>query len=108
MIFRDHIGINDNDSLEVGDPTNSESSISISELLGTIGKDTVIRKDRVLNKTIKDRGERFKTIKNTKVSLSDSMNSMVTLINFQIDTEPNKVVGVPNSKHQSTGIASRE
>ncbi|KAK5804747.1 hypothetical protein PVK06_032398 [Gossypium arboreum] len=101
VIFMDHIGINNNDSLEVSNSTNSESSISISKLHGTVEKDTIIRKDWVLNKTIKDRGGHFKTVKNTKVSLPDSMNSMV-------DTEPNKVVGVPNSKHWSTRIASKQ
>ncbi|KAH1089629.1 hypothetical protein J1N35_016886 [Gossypium stocksii] len=108
VIFREHIGINDNDSLEVSDLTKSEFSISISKLCKTVEKDTVIRKDRVLNRTIKDRGERFKTVKNIKIFLLDSMNFMVALINSHIDTEPNKVVGVSNSKHRSTGIASKQ
>ncbi|MBA0871616.1 hypothetical protein Goshw_028192 [Gossypium schwendimanii] len=101
VVFTDHIGINDNDSLEVSDPTNSESGVSTSKLRGTVGNGITVRKGRVLNKTIKDRSECFKIVKNTKVSLLDSINSMVGLINSHIDTRPNNVVAIPNSKHRS-------
>ncbi|MBA0779445.1 hypothetical protein Gotri_003695 [Gossypium trilobum] len=51
VVFTDHIGINDNDSLEVGDLTNSEFGVSTSKLHGTVGEGTTVRKGRVLNKT---------------------------------------------------------
>ncbi|MBA0613669.1 hypothetical protein Godav_014056 [Gossypium davidsonii] len=61
-------------------------------MYGSFGKGTAVRKRKFLNKTIKDHGEHFKAVKNNKVSLFDSMNSMVELINSQIEIEHNKAI----------------
>lgn len=50
--------------------SNLDFSGSNPKMRGSIGKRIAIRKGRVLNKTIKDREDSFKAIKNTKISLS--------------------------------------
>ncbi|KAK5771952.1 hypothetical protein PVK06_048208 [Gossypium arboreum] len=44
------------------------------------------RSGRVLNKTIRGRGRRFKIARNSRVSLIDDMNSMAKLIGEQVET----------------------
>ncbi|MBA0618912.1 hypothetical protein Godav_028176 [Gossypium davidsonii] len=81
VVFKDNLGDNTTTLLEGGDLGifNIEGSNTI--MRASNGKRTATRKGRVFNKIIKDHGEHFKAVKNTKVLLSDSMNSMVALSN---------------------------
>lgn len=79
VVFKENFGSNADYPLEEGDSVISEIRVLTLKIRGLIGK------GRVLNKTIMDRGEQFKSIKSTRVPFSDTMNYMVELINSQIE-----------------------
>ncbi|MBA0798445.1 hypothetical protein Gohar_009037, partial [Gossypium harknessii] len=62
-------------------------------------KDGSVRINRKLNQTIKDRGDQFKLTRNTRVSSSDSLKSVVELINSQLSTEEGRDSSIYDEKH---------
>lgn len=56
VVFKDNVGSNVIDSLEVGDPANPKSKGSNEKMCGSVGKVITVRKERVLNKIVKDHG----------------------------------------------------
>ncbi|KAK5825515.1 hypothetical protein PVK06_020357 [Gossypium arboreum] len=52
----------------------------------------LVQKGRTLNKTIKNCGERFMPVRNVRVLLSETMNSIVELISAKIEVGFDKLM----------------
>ncbi|MFQ6629301.1 hypothetical protein Gotur_007147, partial [Gossypium turneri] len=71
-------------------------------------KDGSVRINRKLNQTIKDRGDQFKLTRNTRVSSSDSLKSVVELINSQLSTEEGRDSSIYDEKHLEEVRSSKQ
>ncbi|PPD87583.1 hypothetical protein GOBAR_DD15488 [Gossypium barbadense] len=69
---------------------------------GSSGKIDLSKSGKVFNRTLKCRDDKFKAYGNSRIPLSESTNSMVELINSQMDT----VDDIEVSTRNETGLQS--
>ncbi|MBA0845925.1 hypothetical protein Goarm_023102 [Gossypium armourianum] len=87
VIFKENRDFKNVKSTKVGSSNGRGKGILISKGRGFRNKGDTVRSFGAINKIIRERGGCFKNVGNTRVSLSDSMNSMAKLINLQINNE---------------------
>ncbi|KAH1097764.1 hypothetical protein J1N35_014685 [Gossypium stocksii] len=89
------------------DPNKDDVSIGTTKAYsgsGKAGPKNKIIKDRSfcinrkLNRTIKNRGDQFKLTRNTRVSSSDSLKSVVELINAQLSNDEGRDSSIYDEK----------
>ncbi|KAK5843319.1 hypothetical protein PVK06_005772 [Gossypium arboreum] len=98
VVFKKNANTNEGEALRDDITNDSGKKVHNFKAWGSNDKDGSSCNGKKLNRTIRNRGDKFKLVGTARVPLTESLNSMVELVNAQLDIEMGKELKASKGK----------